>query len=657
MSEENKSLILWTSRFQVEHGCSKKNQEECSPSNQNHSANSTYFVEPATTTKYNLHHKPIVPKNKTFIQNSKVPRENELHTTTPSNEVIYNRMEGEVDVYGVGESIIKGTIVVRIHNDIRGRIKLSPRNRMFGLLDVQPIPRVEEILTPTKDAFFRSGVIRINYGKEHAMAVGVLVDSSYTEDGFEALRSVLQFDLSHLPDNVEIERAVLRLHTLHATEELREKMYEVFLNLRDWSETSVAWVNQPDVSEDSVTGKSIKGSDTLEINVLELVQKWTEEKEPNFGFALRSLEEELQMITQSFFTREYHMPDKRPQLDLRYYDRNLIVSLGRVPLRGNIVVRQHVNGDLRSRIEIRSFFGSNGLSSTITVVNPNYRVGTITISQRKVKGVLYTRQLDDLGITGTITIPGKDFDEQESTIAINRRLLHGMIRVAYETELSAQLQVSNKAYSQIPFTIQVMRKHLLGRVEVRAQKSLYAELKIAREDTWTMAGKLITKHTAPPLSGRMTVVQASFLLSNIVTSRPDMLSRLRVRGISNADLKGIVGILGSEYQTFNGKITIKNRVGLDSEIVIKHRRKLLAKLKVEPVSYLPSIINVVSPYLPSKIAIAGYGSDGLHANIVVNVRMINELTSTILIQNPRNLPCVLVVKGLPTDSGGYAFIM
>lgn len=99
-------------------------------------------------------------------------------------------------------------------------------------------------LNPIDDSYVYQGAANINYGALNALYV-----ISYVEDGgLKHRRTFLMFDLSSIPDDVEIYSATLRLNCL--------EIYNInpasYVELRqvwddNWSEENITWLNQPTI--------------------------------------------------------------------------------------------------------------------------------------------------------------------------------------------------------------------------------------------------------------------------------------------------------------------------------------------------------------------------------------------------------------------------
>ena len=674
----NEGIIIWTERYTVRYNTVPDKTDagivEYSPL-PNTSQHKVYFG--------------VYPRTDNFFAGKiKVTRSSSLPmqlTVAP-----YNRMEGELEVYGVGDSRLKSSVTVRTHSDIDSVIRIPPRNRMTGIIDIQPIPRTEEVLYPVKDAFYRSGVPRINYGREQSMSVGRITDSPYSDDGHEILRSVLQFDLSHLPKNVEVEKAVLRLYP---TTELKQQSLRVYNNLSDWSEDTVAWVNQPNVSDEFVEGETKQGDPYIEINVLDLVKKWTENKENNYGFQIRLANEE-EVVDQSFFTREFGDARYRPQLEIRYFDRDLIVSIGRVPLRASITVKKNVAKNLKARIRIKSYIGYSGLPSTITVVNPNYRVGNITVSRPFVQGTLPVRQFDPSVFEGRVTISNNRSSDNEWRLTVNKNFLPSKLTISTINEVPFTVTVASTKHSNLGGKVEIIKNNLYGKltikhidlldsvvyipgygddgllssvlvnkpslpanIEVRAQNSLEGRLVVPNYDVKDLKAVLTVSDSSNGLVGNIEVVHSSLLPSTIIVNSGNLSGTIYIPGTGEGSLDSVIKVSNEGFATLKGIVTIKHDDLLSSIINVKSRSYLKGKIKVVHSSLLPASIFVSSGNLPGRLAIPDTGTAQFTGRITVNVRMINELKSVLKVENPRLLPCIITIRTQEVQVFYYAFIM
>ncbi len=135
-------------------------------------------------------------------------------------------------------------------------------------------------------------------------------------DDYDAARGLLKFDLSTLPDNIEVTSATLRLYCLLQFEEVTTLTIAV-ANEFDWSESESncpTWANQPGQFAYSTEPMNGDGK-WYEFQVTDHVNEWVANGYPNSGFLLYTA-----AGTQVHFaSSEYSInPAFRPELLVSY---------------------------------------------------------------------------------------------------------------------------------------------------------------------------------------------------------------------------------------------------------------------------------------------------------------------------------------------------
>lgn len=588
-------------------------------------------------------------------------------------------------------SELVGELTVRKYDDFTGKITIPPRNKMSGYIDLYPIPRKHLDLEPIKDAFFRSGVPRLNYGTESTMITGSINDSLYSPDGFESFRSILQFDLSKIPDTAVVEKAVLRLTP---SSPLSEQEIEIKDSLGSWEERLVAWVNQPQMGNYSKVVKTNQGETSqIEVDILDLVKKWVEEGKPNFGMLLKTLDENNIGIS-SFFTREAPIAGNRPRLQITYYDPTEVVSPGAANLRTRISTIAHRGEGLPARIEIKSHLGEQFLPATMYVSNPNIREGRITISRREMQGILYLRQPDDNVLEGNIVVPSKRIPvELHSRIIVSKPILVGRIYIrGYgDSDLDSKIIVANTKHNDSKFQVTINQLAIRGELHIKNRNKLKSMIVIPSDDENELRSRITVQRTGLPsiiaikdsdsIDGTLIIPYKgdSTIHGEITVNNNILRGEIRVHHFS--DLRGHINVGNYTTVPLQSRITInKNEIAgrisisrleyvdgkiiisrpteedLEGSLYVRGRKELQGRIEVERADYLESVIRTISPYLPAKIAISEHHTSDIEGSIIVNVKMISELVSQIKVKNPRDLYCIITVK--PRKAApAYAFIM
>jgi hypothetical protein len=170
-------------------------------------------------------------------------------------------------------------------------------------------------LAASQDAYLQVGMPTTNYGNVAAMYVG----------GQDALRGVVQFDLSSINAMYPVDKATLRLYVdafsgPGGAAELRA--YDV---TTAWAEGSVTW-NKPwtkpggDYVEPAAAAAAVSGASAgkwVEFNVTALAQRWVATPATNMGVILR-LRNTADYSIYQLDSRTHWFGDRRPQLVVEY---------------------------------------------------------------------------------------------------------------------------------------------------------------------------------------------------------------------------------------------------------------------------------------------------------------------------------------------------
>ena len=147
---------------------------------------------------------------------------------------------------------------------------------------------------------------------------------SWTFSGDQGeVRGFIDFDMSALPADAEIELAYLSLYSPDApTTQFHSGTNDALLQrvTSNWTETGVTWNNQPSTTtENQVTldASTYDYQDYINIDVTQLVQDMREDPVNSFGLMIRQANEEP-LRRMSFCPGEYPNPKKHPRLEICY---------------------------------------------------------------------------------------------------------------------------------------------------------------------------------------------------------------------------------------------------------------------------------------------------------------------------------------------------
>ena len=155
----------------------------------------------------------------------------------------------------------------------------------------------------------------------------------WTFSGTEGLGcSVIQFDLSALPENIEILDAKLSLY-YNSTSSSSGQAGENACNLKkitsDWDEQTVTWNTMPsttDVNQVLLETSTSDNQDYLDIDILNFVNEWYANSTTNYGMMLKIIDESL-YNSMKFCSSDYSDSELRPKLVINYKDNTAVNSI------------------------------------------------------------------------------------------------------------------------------------------------------------------------------------------------------------------------------------------------------------------------------------------------------------------------------------------
>ena len=164
-----------------------------------------------------------------------------------------------------------------------------------------------------------------NYGYTHQF-----IASAWTFDGQPGIvRSVIDFDLSAVPSNANINNAYLSLYAWNSTVASGPHSSLSGSNAcwlqritENWEESSVTWNNQPGVTtQNQVTlpETSLPDLDYIDIDVTNLVKDMISDPENSHGFMIR-LQEEQFYRRMNFCSSDHADSLKHPKLLIIFND-------------------------------------------------------------------------------------------------------------------------------------------------------------------------------------------------------------------------------------------------------------------------------------------------------------------------------------------------
>lgn len=546
-----------------------------------------------------------------------------------------NKMTGRVSIIAIGSDEIPSSIIVKQHhnimgdmfvysdfvivdpsyppllgnqrraslnipyrNDILGNIKISPRNKMTGIVEIVQKPKFKIKLYPIQDAFVRESIKTLNYGSEQTMLVG------YNAALQERYRSVIKFDLDDLPDDITIIDAKLGVYNIK--DEPLNHQIGLYTSSRDWEEYTVTWANQPDT--DTLEDIQTLGRDIgyVEFDTSSAVKSWFYNEVDNNGFILKAMNESAPQFEQ-FHTRESNT--NRPYLEITY-EENVIYSYGRSDIESSLFVVAVGESEVKGSIRIPNFDEGFSLPSQIHVFNPNWWMeASITVNRREVQSNLIVKQYGTDDIPSNIVVRQRGIVDPEPIghLTVNKPFIKGSIYVAYNDDIPSSIVIRKEGCERFPGKIVVNRRQITGR------------LRVARTERTDIFGSITV--------GKDELVDVN---GHICVNRREIMGTIQVYLASH--IPSSLTVVQEEYNDVEGNIIIPYRSDLPSSLDVVHS------------SVIPGSIQVLSGYLRASISIPAYEHNDKLGRLTVRVRMISEIPSSIFIHSD-NL------------EGGYVFIL
>ena len=157
-----------------------------------------------------------------------------------------------------------------------------------------------------------------NYGLESSLGVG----SNLNPYQNLIYRSYLQFDLSDLPDEIQLIEAKLGLFFNSDGKPTLPAEIAVYPILSEWQEDEITWEFQPEIASDPVgftVVPPILTNAYVWWHITSLVEQWHQLDLINYGLMLKDPDENSIDGGKGFASSESDQENQRPCLILRYY--------------------------------------------------------------------------------------------------------------------------------------------------------------------------------------------------------------------------------------------------------------------------------------------------------------------------------------------------
>lgn len=553
-----------------------------------------------------------------------------------------NKMECEIEVYWELENEIGGKITVSNKDDrFQGIINTinSPRNKMESELEIISPEILTNEYTPTQDTFITNYRPTLNYGSNNLLKIG-------NENGY-IYESLIQFDISDIPTNFFIQKAILQLHS---DNDKGFNQLNICYPYKIWEENNVVWNGKPDVKEVWKTINFQNGIIDYEIDVTDFIGKWWNKTENNLGLLLKAKNETLNQII-NFTSNESSI---KPKLIIQYYDKDLFIEENSV-MKACIKVQSEEKNDLLGKIQTVFRYGNSGIEGNI-----------ITKNKEVIEGFISTNASKEINAQ---ILPHRLNSNLDAEVFSSKELIKGFIKVNAINQLESQVK------SQI-----LLNDKISGMIDVnRPLENINGQVLASNSDD-TLRGKIVTM-AINKIDGNITInaFKRDDLQANLSNCGLKELNSV-IDIVCNSGIEGLLKI--QPHSNIKGDINIALKSNLESEIrtILKNQiqgsiksqltldNSINGLLNVMLKSQLDGIVSVNNNVIQGEIKngainditgkvkvcalskmfgkVKSKGINDLQGSIKVNALDINEIDGTIIIKNNLNDEVLL-----------YAFIM
>ena len=182
----------------------------------------------------------------------------------------------------------------------------------------------------TSDAYIYASKTTSNYGASNDIQVG--------RDNKGALRGLIRFNLSSIPDDAKIENASLKLyfHQIPGSDSTSNRTHGVHRiqqsPARDWQELEATWNDYSSSNSWSSSGGDFNATATdtvnfnsssldswIKFNVTYDTQNFIENPSNNYGWLIKDADDSISKIRRYYYSSNYGVDtSKRPQMSINY---------------------------------------------------------------------------------------------------------------------------------------------------------------------------------------------------------------------------------------------------------------------------------------------------------------------------------------------------
>jgi hypothetical protein len=162
----------------------------------------------------------------------------------------------------------------------------------------------------SQDTYIASGNPNGNYGSGTNLGIG------YSSSGPQAMRMLMQFNLSSIPSNATVNSAVVYLYQMSASGEAN-MAFQAQYAVTPWNEFNATWNNANHIGGAAVlVGNFSNTLGWLSFDCSNLIQSWVNGSEPNHGLILTGNEDPSANSSRWFYSS--NAGSNRPYVDITY---------------------------------------------------------------------------------------------------------------------------------------------------------------------------------------------------------------------------------------------------------------------------------------------------------------------------------------------------
>lgn len=459
------------------------------------------------------------------------------------------RVQISADIIPVFKEDIASNVGVKQPTTAVSYITVAPVSRMQVTADIVPPPTITADLIPVKDAFIREGVPRLNYGREQEMLAGSMA-------GGEVFKSLVQFDISSIPQNQKLKTAKLRLYV--DQDRLEGEPILAYEVLKDWTEDGVTWASSPEVGDGLLTIHTNGDKAYVEVDVMPLVMDWYTGVRVNRGLMF-TLDKLGEGIYARLGTKE-RGADYAPRLVIEYIDPQ-VRSYGVGEIYSTITARRTESKGVATTLTVKSTWAGDDKPSDLRVFNQDMRETSIKVSREYAVTTITVRREDTSPVATTLTVQRNDVDDKPTTIKVSREYLHTGITVRAEgkSEAVTTITVRRSDASTTDTGIKISRDYVPTQIDVWEKNQiastitvtgmggngLGSDVTVRRSDAFNLRSTIDVWEKSTQAS-TITVKSGYFRSSIVVPYRAssDLVTKIRVAEKYASDLVTTIHIGG-----------------------------------------------------------------------------------------------------------------